>query len=146
MRGRLLEVDELYVGRPALGAVFAYRDASGDILADVEVLHTETSKLNALVSGEPMRHVDERWVVAEHGKPVFFVERYGATADSSYAVFDPEGAPLGTFLSEGGVKRHFDSGGEIGIVLLELVPPVGLAVVAVERTLDGLYWLRRRLD
>lgn len=43
-------------------------------------------------------------------------------------------------------KRHFDSGGEIGIALLEIVPPVGLPLVVVERTLDGLYWLRRRLD
>jgi hypothetical protein len=228
-RSRLLEEDELYVGRPSLGAVFAYRDANGEVVAGVEVLHTdEDSKLGALVAGESMRHVDEQWVVVEHDRPVFYVERYRVT-DESYGVFDPEGGPLGTYVSEGGVlhhnlvvreassapvatvrvsyhrhvitqadgteigycwrafsavgndeddevwglrveaeaelldrralvaaplvchlmafpKRHIDSGGEIGIVLLETVPPVGLAVVAIERAVDGLYWLRRRLD
>jgi hypothetical protein len=229
---RLLEADQLFVGRPGLGAVFAYRDASGEILAEVKVLHTpENSKLSALAAGESMRHVDERWVVVEEDDALFFVERYRATGKSSYGVFDPQGAPLGTYLSEGGVlhhdvvvreassapvarirvshhrhvithangdeigvcwrafsafgndeddevwglrlavgaeaelldrralvaaplvchlmafpKRHFDSGGEIGIILVETVPPIGLAVVVVERTLDGLYWLRRRFD
>jgi hypothetical protein len=228
----LLELDELYVGRPSLGAVFAYRDAAGKVVGDVDVLHTpENSKLGALLAGESTRHVDERWVVVHKEKPVFFVEQYRATGKSSYGIFDPDGAPLGTFVSDGGVlhhnvvvreassapvatmrvrhhrhvithasgaelgwcwrafsaigndeddevwglrldpdadaelldrralvaaplvchlmafpKRHVDSGGEIGIVLLETVPPVGLVVVGIERTLDGLYWLRRRLD
>jgi hypothetical protein len=227
---RLLEVDELFVGRPVLGADFAYRDASGEVLADVEVLHTpEHAKLDALLAGESTRHVDERWVVVHDGEPLFFVEQYRATGGSSYGVFSPDGDSLGTYVSEGGVlhhnvvvreassapvatirvrhhrhvithangaeigycwrafvaigndeddeawglrlegdadlldrralvaaplvchlmafpKRHFDSGGEIGILLVETVPPVGLAVVVIERTLDGLYWLRRRLD
>jgi hypothetical protein len=227
---RLLELDEVFVGRPALGAEFAYRDASDDVLARVEVLHTpENSKLGALMAGESTRHVDERWVVVDEGGVLFFVEQYRATGRSSYAVFDPDGAALGTYVTDGGVlhrdvvvresssapvarmrvghhrhvitsasgaeigycwrtfsaignddddeewglrieeeaelldrralvaaplvchlmaypKRHFDSGGEIGIILVETVPPVGLVVVGIERTLDGLYWLRRRLD
>jgi hypothetical protein len=32
------------------------------------------------------------------------------------------------------------------MLLVITVPPVGLAVAGVERALDGLYWLRRRLD
>jgi len=226
---RLLEVDEIFVGRPALGAECAYRDADGEVLADVQVLHTpENSKLGAMLAGESTRHVDERWLVVHDEAPVFFVERYRASGSSSYGVYDPEGGPLGTYVADGMLhrnvvvreassapvatirvshhrhvitqadgtelgwcwrafsaigndeddevwglrleaqpelldrralvaaplvchlmafpKRHLDSGGEIGILLLETVPPVGLAVVVVERTLDGLYWLRRRLD
>lgn len=226
---RLLELGEVYVGRPTLGEVFAYWDGNGEILATIEVLHTAESKVGALLAGESIRHVDERWVVIADAEPLFFVEQYRAGGSSSYGAFDPGGDPLGTFVSEGGVlhrevvvreassapvatirvrhhrhvithangveigycwrafsavgndeddelwglrllaeaelldrralvaaplvchlmafpKRHFDSGGEIGIVLLETVPPVGLAVVGVERALDGLYWLRRRLD
>jgi hypothetical protein len=226
---RLLELDEVYVGSPQLGEVFAYWDVAGQILASVDILHTADSKVDALLARESTRHVDERWVVSVGEEPVFFVEQYRAAAGSSYGVFGPEGDPLGTFLAEGGVlhrdvvvreatsapvatmrvrhhrhvithasgvevgycwrafaavgnddndelwglrldaeadlldrralvaaplvchlmafpKRHFDSGGEIGIVLLETVPPVGLVVVGVERALDGLYWLRRRLD
>lgn len=226
---RLLEVDELYVGSPTLGAVFAYRDAAGEMLADVEVLHTpDHSKLDALVAGESMRHVDERWVVVCDEKPLFFVEQYRPVG-RSYGVFDPQGESLGTYVSEGGAlhrdvvvreassapvasihvshhrhvitsasgvelgycwrafsaigndendevwglvleaegdlldrraivaaplichlmafpKRHIDSGGELGIILLETLPPVGLVVLGVERAVDGLYWLRRRLD
>jgi hypothetical protein len=225
-----LEVDEVYVGSPSLGAVFAYRDAGGEVLADVEVLHIpEHTKLDALIAGESRRHVDERWVVVADEEPVFFVEQYRATGKASYGVFDPDGGSLATFVPEGGIvhrevlvreassapvatiradhhrhvitsadgyeigycwrefssfgsdededvwglrileepdlldrralvamplvcqllayrKRHFDRGGEIGIILLETVPPVGLAVIGVERALDGLYWLRRRLD
>lgn len=227
---RLLDVDELFVGRPSLGAVFAYRDATGEVLADVKVLHTpEHTKLDALLAGESTRHVDERWVVVHDGEALFFVEQYRATGHSSYGVFGPDGDSLGTYVSEGGLlhhnvvvreaatapvatiqvrhhrhvithangdeigycwrafvtigndeddevwglqletdadlldrralvaaplvchlmafpKRHFDSGGEIGVLLIETVPPVGLAVVGIERTLDGLYWLRRRLE
>lgn len=225
-----LDVDELYVGSPTLGGVFAYRDAGGEVLATVEVLHLpEHSKLNARVAGESARHVDERWVVAENERPVFYVERYRAAGSPAYGVFGPDGGSLGTFMSEGGAlrrevvvreassapvatmrthqhrhvithasgaelgycwrafsavdnedddevwgmvieadgdlldrralvgaplvchlmaypKRHFDRGGELGLVLLETVPPVGLAVMGVERAVDGLYWLRRRLD
>ena len=43
-------------------------------------------------------------------------------------------------------KRHFDAGGEIALLMVVLVPPVGLAMAGVERAIDGLYWLRRRLD
>ena len=220
----------MFVGRPSLGALFAYRDGAGNLLADVDVLHTDDdSKLAALAAGESTRHVDERWVVTCDEEPLFFVERYRAADDPAYAVFAPEGTPLATYLPEDSLlhhnlvvregssapvatvrvhhhrhvitdadgteigycwrafsavgndeddevwalrveadpglldrraivaaplichlvafpKRHFDSGGEIGIALLELVPPVGLPVVVVERTLDGLYWLRRRLD
>lgn len=229
-RHRLLEADEVFVGRPELGAEFAYRDRYGKVLADVDVLHTpDDSKVAALLAGESTRHVDERWVVADKDDVLFFVERYRAAGGPSYGVFDPDGGPLGTFVAEGGVlhhnvvvreassapvatirvhhhrhvithadgtevgycwrafsaigndendevwalrleddadlldrraliatplvchlmafpKRRFDSGGEIGIVLFETVPPVGLAVVVVERAVDGLYWLRRRLD
>jgi hypothetical protein len=225
-----LEVDELYVGRPTLGATFAYRGADGEVLADVDVLHVpEHPKVDALLAGESSRHVDERWVVVDVEGPLFFVEQYRATGRASYGVFDPEGGPLGTYVSEDGVlhreivvreassapvatirvahhrhvithadgyeigwcwrafsaignddddevwglrltedaglldrralvaaplichltahpKRHFDSGGEIGIILLETLPPVGLVVVGIERAVDGLYWLRRRLD
>lgn len=226
---RLLELDEIFVGSPQLGENFAYWDTNGEVLAGIEVLHTPDSKVGALLAGESMRHVDERWVVIADDEPLFFVEQYRAAGSSSYGVFDPGGDALGTFVSEGGVlhrevvvreassapvatihvrhhrhvithangtqigycwrafsavgndeddelwglqlegdaelldrralvaaplvchlmafpKRHLDSGGEIGILLLEVVPPVGMVVVGVERALDGLYWRRRRLD
>jgi len=210
--------------------VFAYRGADGEILADVAVLHTpEKYKLDALMAGEPTRHVDERWVVVHAGEPLFYVEQYRAAEHESYGVFDPEGASLGTYVSEGGIlhhdvvvreatsapvatirtrhhqhvitqadgselgycwrafsgvgnddedevwglrierppelldrralvaaplvchlsafpKRHLDPEGAVGIVLLATVPPVGLVVLGIERAMDGLYWLRRRLD
>jgi len=104
---RLLEVDEIFVGRPALGAEFAYRDADGEVLADVQVLHTpENSKLGAMLAGESTRHVDERWLVVHDEAPVFFVERYRASGSSSYGVYDPEGGPLGTYVADGMLHRN----------------------------------------
>ena len=43
-------------------------------------------------------------------------------------------------------KRQFDSGSEIAIALVIAVPPVGLVVAAAERAVDGLTWVRRRLE
>jgi hypothetical protein len=43
-------------------------------------------------------------------------------------------------------KRHLDPQCTIAAVLLLTVPPVGAAMLIVEETIDGLYWLRRRLD
>jgi hypothetical protein len=104
---KLLSLDEVYVGRPGLGEDFAYRDAGGHIVADVEVLHLdEASRVEALVAGDPSRHVDERWVVLEHERPVFFVERYQPAEDPAFGVFDPDGVHLATFLSEGGLLHR----------------------------------------
>ena len=43
-------------------------------------------------------------------------------------------------------KRHVDPDCAIATALLVTVPPVGAVVIGVERTADGLYWLRRKLD
>lgn len=43
-------------------------------------------------------------------------------------------------------KRRVDSGSEIAIGLVIAVPPVGLAVAVAEHVIDGLYWVRRRLE
>lgn len=231
-RSRLLERDELYVGRPGLGDPFAYRDVDGDVLARVDVLQVEKgARLDAVLAGEGGDHADERWLVVDdrHDEPLFFVERYRPADRPSYGVFTPEGVHLATFLAEGShlhknfvvreaasapvaairVRRHrhviveadgtevgwcwrafsafagddddevwglrleqpaelldrralvaaplvchlaafpkrrVDRGGEIAVFLVTAVPPVGLAVGAIERAVDGMLWLRRRLD
>ena len=43
-------------------------------------------------------------------------------------------------------KRHFDPDSTIATSLLIAVPPVGGAMLVAERVMDGLYWLRRKLD
>lgn len=43
-------------------------------------------------------------------------------------------------------KREWDPDSTLGAALLVAFPPAGLLVLAVERTLDGLYWLRRKLN
>jgi hypothetical protein len=43
-------------------------------------------------------------------------------------------------------KREWDPDSTIGVGLLIAFPPAGALVLAVERTLDGLYWLRRKLN
>lgn len=43
-------------------------------------------------------------------------------------------------------KREWDPDSTVGVALLVAFPPAGLLVLAVERTLDGLYWLRRKLN
>ncbi|MDQ6927964.1 MAG: hypothetical protein M3159_04790 [Actinomycetota bacterium] len=43
-------------------------------------------------------------------------------------------------------KREWDPDSAVGVALLVAFPPAGFLVLAVERTLDGLYWLRRKLN
>ena len=43
-------------------------------------------------------------------------------------------------------KRHFDPDSTIATSLLIAVPPVGGPMLVAERVMDGLYWLRRKLD
>jgi hypothetical protein len=43
-------------------------------------------------------------------------------------------------------KRHIDPDCAIASVLLVAVPPVGGALIVAERAVDGVYWLRRKLD
>jgi len=54
-------------------------------------------------------------------------------------------APLVCLLTSQ-AKRTWDPDSEVGVGLLIAFPPAGLLVLAVERTLDGLYWLRRKLN
>lgn len=54
-------------------------------------------------------------------------------------------APLVCHLT-GHPKRHIDPDCMIAEVLLLAVPPVGATIIAVERAIDGVYWLRRKLD
>jgi hypothetical protein len=42
--------------------------------------------------------------------------------------------------------RHFDPDSTIATSLLIAVPPVGGVMIVAERVMDGLYWLRRKLD
>jgi len=46
----------------------------------------------------------------------------------------------------GNPMRHFDPDSELALVLLVAVPPVGGVMLVVERAMDGLYWLRRKLN
>jgi hypothetical protein len=43
-------------------------------------------------------------------------------------------------------KRHFDPDSTIAASLLIAVPPVGGVMIVAERVMDGLYWLRRKVD
>ena len=42
--------------------------------------------------------------------------------------------------------RHFDPDSTIATSLLIAIPPVGGVMLVAERVMDGLYWLRRKLD
>jgi hypothetical protein len=54
-------------------------------------------------------------------------------------------APLVCHLIEH-AKRHLDPDSTIATTLLVAVPPVGGVLLVAERIMDGLYWLRRKLD
>jgi hypothetical protein len=43
-------------------------------------------------------------------------------------------------------ERRFDPDSTIAASLLIAVPPVGGAMIVAERVMDGVYWLRRKLD
>jgi hypothetical protein len=43
-------------------------------------------------------------------------------------------------------ERTFDPDSTIAASLLIAVPPIGGAMIVAERVMDGLYWLRRKLD
>ena len=43
-------------------------------------------------------------------------------------------------------ERTFDPDSTIAASLLIAVPPVGGAMILAERVMDGVYWLRRKLD
>ena len=43
-------------------------------------------------------------------------------------------------------ERRFDPDSTIATSLLIAVPPVGGAMIVAERVMDGVYWLRRKLD
>jgi hypothetical protein len=49
-------------------------------------------------------------------------------------------------LLTGHPKREWDPDSVLGVALLMAFPPAGMLVLAAERTLDGLYWLRRKLN
>ncbi len=54
-------------------------------------------------------------------------------------------APLVCLLTSH-AKREWDPDSAVGVGLLIAFPPARLLVLAVERTLDALYWLRRKLN
>ncbi len=228
MTGPLFDVEEIYVGCPAIDQILAYRDREFNVLATVEREFTDDSKVDALLAGDGTRHVDERWVVCRDDEQVFSVERYLAAEHPSYAVFDPTGTPLGAFVCSGGLirrdvvvreggsapvaiihvahhrhvitetdgdevgwcwrafsgvgddenevwglrveerpdlldqrvllaaplvchlmdnsRRHVDRDCTVACLLAIAAPPVGLPLLAAERAVDALYWLRRHLD
>jgi hypothetical protein len=74
--GPLIEVDEIYVGCPAIDQILAYRDRDFTVLATVERQSTDGSKVDALLAADGTRHVGERWLVCRDEQPVFWVERY----------------------------------------------------------------------
>ncbi len=106
MTGPLFDVDEIYVGCPAIDQILAYRDRDFNVLATVERKFTDDSKIDALLAGDGIRHIDEHWVVCQDDQPVFSVERYLPAELPSYAVIDPTGTPLGAFVCSGGLIRR----------------------------------------
>jgi len=106
MTGPLFDVDEIYVGCPAFDQILAYRDRDFNVLATVERTFTDDSKIDALLAGDGIRHIDEHWVVCQDDQPVFSVERYLPAELPSYAVIDPTGTPLGAFVCSGGLIRR----------------------------------------
>ncbi len=228
MTGPLFDVDEIYVGCPAIDQTLAYRDRDFNVLATVERTFTDDSKIDALLAGDGIRHIDEHWVVCQDDQPVFSVERYLPAELPSYAVIDPTGTPLGAFVCSGGLirrdvvvreggsapvavihvahhrhvitendgdevgwcwrafsgvgddenevwglrieerpdlldhrvvlaaplvchlmshsRRHVDRDCTVACLLAITAPPVGLPLLAAERAIDALYWVRRHLD
>jgi hypothetical protein len=142
-------------------------DPGGDILAtflcEGGLLHEEV-----LVRDEATAPVAE---LQTHGHLHELRELHGPRLASCGRVFDPAGndpydevwsvriepdaevldrralvaAPLVCHLT-GHPKRHIDPDCAIAVALLVTVPPVGAVLIGVERALDGLYWLRRKLD
>ena len=62
--------------------------------------------LDAVLGGDSLDHLDERHTVVDAGDaPVFYVERYQASCEPAFTVFEPGGAPIGVYLSQGMVVR-----------------------------------------
>lgn len=223
---RLLDTDDLYVGPRQPGAPITYWNADGD-LAHVR---STVPSLTDMVRDEIVRTVAESWEITDDNGVVFSLHRYEPAEHPSYVVLAPHGAPLATFLCEGGVlhdhvlvrddaaapvaevetrhhshdlrarggdrlascrrvldtggndstgevwhfhvepgddavldrrallamplvcqlvghpRRHVDPDCTVALILLYVAPPVGATALAVERAIDGLHWLRRKLD
>jgi hypothetical protein len=61
--------------------------------------------VDAVLSGDALDHLDERHTVVDgNDAPVFYVERYRASSEPAFTVFEPGGAPIGVYLSEGVVR------------------------------------------
>ena len=228
----LLEADNLFVGAKETGSRLTYWDGSGRTLAVVNEVSRDgdaSFDVKDVVLSELARKAVEAWAIDDAHGPVFLVDRYEATDHPSYDVLAPGGAPLATFLCQGGLlhehvvvrddatapvatirtrhhlhelrelhgqrlatcrrvvdpagndtddevwgveitdaaapldrralvaaplvchlmehpKRHIDPDCMVSTALLVAVPPVGAVLIGVERAIDGLHWLQRKLD
>ena len=120
------------------------RDDATAPVADIET-HHHRHELREL-GGEPLASC-RRVLDAAGNDPSGEIWHLGIEADND-EVLDRRAlvaAPLVCHLI-GHPKRHVDPECAIAIVLLYVAPPVGLLAIGIERTIDGLYWLRRKLD
>lgn len=104
--------------------VHELRELHGSVLA-------ESRRVLERPGGDP---IDQIWHVAIDPRADHVFDRRVLVA-----------APLVCLLT-GHPKREWDPDSTVGVGLLVAFPPAGILVLAVERTLDGLYWLRRKLN
>jgi hypothetical protein len=79
-------------------------EPGGDVQATVLTQRTATGYGEglggALLAGDSLRHLDERHTAIDASDvPVFYVERYRAASEPSFAVFEPDGDALAVYRS-----------------------------------------------
>src|SRR3954463_8064701 len=101
---RLLDRERLFVGEQVPGRPITYWDANGTDVAYVS--SRDPVGLVDLLGDEIVRHTAEAWEVSDDEGVVFRLRRYDAADHPSYDVIAGDGAPLATFLCEGGVLHE----------------------------------------
>ena len=101
--GAFARTASMTLTRLVAGGPLFYVQPGGDAVAVIATEHAGDgirAWADALLAGDSLHRLDERHTCRDLDDDVlFYVERYRAVPELAFTIFDPAGAPLGTYLS-----------------------------------------------
>jgi hypothetical protein len=108
--GAFARTASMTLTRLVAGGPLFYIEPGGGAVAVIMTEHTGDGIrewADALLAGDSLRRLDERHTCLDLDDGVlFYVERYRAVPELAFTVFDPEGEPLGSYVSSDGLLER----------------------------------------
>jgi hypothetical protein len=108
--GAFARTASITLTRLVAGGPLFYIEPGGDAVAVMMTEHTGDGIhewADALLAGDSVHRLDERHTCLDlEDNVLFYVERYRAVPEVAFTIFDPEGAPLGTYLASSDMLDH----------------------------------------